>query len=112
MANERRQSTRRFYTGFIISFILLSLTLAGIVWRGAQTASMAKEAYKFTDENRVLPHRVAAVEEQMRKFNLSADRLIEVGIVQGVIRNDIQTINTVLDKVLDKLDKIQEDRRP
>ena len=112
MANERRQSTRRFNAGLIISFILLSLTLVGIVWRGAQTASMANEAYKFTDENRALPHRVAAVEEQMRKFNLSADRLIEVGVVQEVIRNDIQVINKTLGKVLDKLDKIQEDRRP
>jgi len=104
---ERRQSTRRLNAGLIISFILLSLTLAGLVWRGAQTSVMAQDAHKFTSENATLPSRVVLLEEQTKKFNLNADRLIEVIVVQGMIREDQKIMKADISKILDAVNQIR-----
>jgi len=112
MPTERRQSARRFNAGLIISFILLSLTLAGIVWRGAQTSSMAQEAHKFTSANQDLPYRVQAIEAQTKKLNISADKLVEVVVIQGILREGQKLIKEDLCKIIDKLDKMKMKRIP
>jgi len=107
MTKERRQSARRFNAGLIVSFILLSLTLAGLVWRGAQTASMALEAHTFCEDNTTLPHRVTSLEEQTKKFNLNADKLIEVGVVQSMIRADQKEMKDDIGKILNAVNRIR-----
>ena len=109
---ERRQSIRRLNAGLIISFILLSLTLAGLVWRGAQTSGMAQDAHKFISENVTLPGRVIVLEEQTKKFNLNSERLIEVIVVQGMIREDQKTMKADIGKILDVVNKIRIENRP
>jgi len=71
---------------------------------------MAQDSYKFTSENVTLPHRVVTLEEQTRKLNLSADKLIEVGIIQGMIREDQKIMKTDIGKILDAVNKIRVER--
>jgi len=111
MQPERRQGTRRLNAGLIISFILLSLTLAGLVWRGAQTASMAQDAHKFTSANVALPNRVTVLEEQTKKFGVASDKLIEVVTVQAMIREDQKEMKVNIEKILDTVNKIRIERK-
>jgi len=110
MSEEKRRNNKRFNLGLIISFVLLSLTLAGLVWKSALTSSMAQEAYKFTSENATLPYRVTAIEEQTRKLNLSAEKLIEVGTIQKMIREDQKIMKDDIGKILDAVNKIRTEK--
>jgi len=94
------QSGKKISIGLTIPLIFLTITIAGLIWRGAQTASMAQDAHKFVVDNQSLPSRVCVLEEQSRKFNLNSEKLIEAVTIQKAIRAEQESMKNNIAEIL------------